>query len=287
MSGPLAGLRVLVPRPASGSADAEAALREAGAEPVVVPLVRTEPVDDPTALDAALADLRAGRYAWLAVTSAAAVGALVGRALESAEPLGDVVGRTRVAAVGPATARALATVGVTADLVGGSGARALAEAWPAPEPAGARVLFARGDLAGPELVDGLRAAGWAVDDVVAYRTVPAGPAPDEVVAEWREGSIAAALLTSPSTVRALASRLGPPPAGVLLACIGPTTADAARAAGLPVAVVAPERTVTALVGALAGAHARASSVAAPVATAPAEPARSTAASADPEPKETP
>lgn len=253
MTGPLAGLRVLVPRPASGSADAEAALRAVGAEPVVVPLVRTEAIDDPAVLDAAMTDLRAGRYTWLAVTSAAAVGALVGRALESAEALGDVVGTTRVAAVGPATARALATVGVTADLVGTSGARALAEVWPRPDVAGARVLFARGDLAGPDLVDGLRAGGWAVDDVVAYRTVPAGPAPDDVVAAWRDGSISAALLTSPSTVRALAARLGPAPAGTLLACIGPTTADAARDAGLPVAVVAPERTMTALVGALADA----------------------------------
>lgn len=278
MTGPLEGLRVLVPRPASGSADAEAALRAAGAEPVVVPLVRTEAVDDPTVLDVALADLRAGRYAWLAVTSAAAVGALVGRALESAEALGDVVGRTKVAAVGPATARALATVGVTADLVGTSGARALADAWPTPDVAGARVLFTRGDLAGPELVDGLRAGGWAVDDVVAYRTVPAGPAPDDVVAAWRDGSIAAALLTSPSTVRALAARLGPPPSGTLLACIGPTTADAARDAALPVAVVAPERTMTALVGALADAVAADLDVATPGPTAP--------DAADLDPKET-
>lgn len=251
--GPLTGVRVLVPRPAAGSADAEAALRAAGAEPVVVPLVRTEAVDDPTSVDAALADLRAGRYTWLAVTSAAAVGALVGRALESAEALGDVVGRTKVAAVGPATARALAAVGVTADLVGTSGARALAQAWPHPGGEDGRVLFARGDLAGPELVDGLRVRGWAVDDVVAYRTVPAGPAPDDVLAAWRDGSVAAALLTSPSTVRALAARLGPPPSGTLLACIGPTTADAARAAGLPVSVVAPLRTMESLVGALADA----------------------------------
>lgn len=279
MTGPLEGLRVLVPRPASGSADAEAALRAAGAEPVVVPLVRTEAVDDPTVLDSALSDLRAGRYAWLAVTSAAAVGALVGRALESAEALGDVVGRTKVAAVGPATARALATVGVTADLVGTSGARALADAWPRPETAGARVLFTRGDLAGPELVDGLRAGGWAVDDVVAYRTVPAGPAPDDVVGAWRDGSIAAALLTSPSTARALAARLGPPPSGTLLACIGPTTADAARDAGLPVAVVAPERTMTALVGALAEVVAADLDAAAP--PAPAAPD-----AADIDPKET-
>ena len=283
MTGPLTGLRVLVPRPASGSADAEAALRAAGAEPVVVPLVRTEAVDDPTALDGAMDALRAGRYAWVAVTSAAAVGALVGRALETAEPLGTVVGRTKVAAVGPATARALATVGVTADLVGTSGARALAEAWPLPEAAGARVLFARGDLAGPELVDGLRTRGWAVDDVVAYRTVPAGPAPDDVVAAWRDGSIAAALLTSPSTVRALAARLGPPPGGTLLACIGPTTADATRDAGLPVAVVAPERTMTALVGALADAVAAAQDGAP---SAPAAPV-GRPQGLDPDPKETP
>ena len=72
-------------------------------------------------------------------------------------------------------------------------------------------------------------------------------------------------------------RSSPPPEGVLLACIGPTTADAARAAGLPVAVVAPERTMTALVSTLA------SAVAARAAGAGGEPGDPVT----PEPKETP
>jgi uroporphyrinogen-III synthase len=253
IAGPLAGWRVLVPRPVAGSSPAAVALAAVGAEAVLVPLVETVPPEDPAGLDDTLLALGAGWYGWLVVTSAAAVPALVARAAvaETTLPALVTTGAVKVAAVGPGTARALRETGVEPDLVprGESTAAALVRAWPAPgdQP---RVLFPRGDLAAPTLADGLRARGWRVDDVVAYRTVPAAPPPDDVRAAWSDGSIRAALLTSASTVRELDARLGAPPAGTLLVAIGPTTAAEAARLGLPLAGIAAAQTMTGLVAAL-------------------------------------
>src|SRR5690606_9464978 len=91
---PLHGLRVLVPRPVAGTSPAAVALGAAGAEPVVVPLIETVPPEDPTELDDTLLALGAGWYAWLVLTSAAAVPVLVDRATEVDAPLGELVRRT-------------------------------------------------------------------------------------------------------------------------------------------------------------------------------------------------
>ncbi|WP_456826235.1 uroporphyrinogen-III synthase [Cellulomonas sp. P5_E12] len=251
---PLTGWRVLVPRPAAGHSAAVVALAAAGAEAVVVPLIETVPPEDPTELDDALLALESGWYGWLVVTSAAAVPVLVDRAQESAGSLGQLLadGGVRVAAVGPGTARALREAGVEPSLVprGSSTSRALVDAWPAPSPP-ARVLFPRGDLAAPTITDGLRARGWDVTDVVAYRTVPAAPPPADVREAWADGTIHAALLTSASTVRELAARMGPPPSSTLMIGIGPSTAAEAARLGLPLAGIATEQTMLGMVDALA------------------------------------
>ncbi|MBO3102478.1 uroporphyrinogen-III synthase [Cellulomonas fengjieae] len=250
---PLAGWRVLVPRPAAGRSPAVVALAAAGAEAVVVPLIETVPPEDPTELDDALLALESGWYGWLVLTSAAAVPVLVDRAQATAGGLAQLLadGHVRVAAVGPGTARTLRDVGVEPALVprGASTSRALVDAWPEPtEPA--RVLFPRGDLAATTVTDGLRQRGWDVTDVVAYRTVPAAPPPAEVRESWSDGTIRAALLTSASTVRELAARLGPPPTSTFLIGIGPSTAAEAARLGLPLAGVATEQTMLGMVDAL-------------------------------------
>jgi len=241
---PLTGWRVLVPRPTAGRSPAVVALAAAGAEAVVVPLIETTAPQDITPLDDTLLALEAGWYDWLAVTSAAAVRILVERGLST--------NGARVAAVGPGTARALRDAGITVDLVpsGQSTAQALVEQFPAPSGR-ARVLFPRGDLAAPTLADGLRARGWQVDDVVAYRTVSAQAPSAEIREAWVDGTIRGALLTSASTVRELNTQLGPPPTSTLLVGIGPTTAAEAARLGLPLAGVATEQTMTGLVDALA------------------------------------
>ncbi|MEN1973768.1 MULTISPECIES: uroporphyrinogen-III synthase [unclassified Cellulomonas] len=251
----LAGLRVLVPRETAGPDPLVIALRAAGAEPVVVPLIQTVPPHDPTELDDALLALEVGYYGWVAVTSAAAVPVLVDRAEETGHTLAGLLEDVRVAAVGGSTARALRDAGIRVDLVpaGRSSAVALLAAWP---PAGAepqRVLLPLGDLAAPTLADGLAARGWPVDVVTTYRTVP-GPAPEPPVRDaWATGGVDAVLLTSGSTARNLLTMLGAPPAGTLVCCIGESTAAEARRVGLSVAAVAGHQTPGDLVAALAAA----------------------------------
>lgn len=253
---PLAGLRVLVPRATEGPDPLVIALHAAGAEPVVVPLIQTVPPEDPTELDDVLLAVESGYYAWVAITSAAAVPVLVDRADETDQVLSEVLSATTVAAVGGSTARALREAGVEVGLVprGRSSAAALLAAWPPADSVDAgerRVLLPLGDLASDTLADGLRAHGWEVDVVTTYRTVP-GPAPEpETRAAWREGRIDAVLLTSGSTARNLVTMLGAPADGTLVCCIGASTTAEALRAGLPVHAVAEDQTPAGLVAALA------------------------------------
>jgi uroporphyrinogen III methyltransferase/synthase len=120
-----------------------------------------------------------------------------------------------------------------------------------PSPGGGRVLFPRATEARAVLAPGLRAKGWHVDEVEAYRTVTAGPA-DGATAEVLESAASADVITfsSPSTIAAyLALSAGRVPPFV--ACIGPVTAAAAREAGLSVDAVAGVPTATGLVDAVA------------------------------------
>jgi uroporphyrinogen-III synthase len=143
-----------------------------------------------------------------------------------------------VAAVGPATADALRRAGVESDLVPAEhSARGLVEEFPDAPGAGggARpVLFPSGDLAPATIPDGLGQKGWEVRRVEAYRTV-ARTAPEPALLE-RVAAADAVTLSATSAVHAfLALRTPegrPVAAPAHVVCIGPTTAAAARAAGL-------------------------------------------------------
>ncbi len=237
---PLAGVSVVVTRPRGQSEGLVAALEEAGAAVVVLPVIAVADPLDPGALESAAG--RAGGYDWIVFTSAHAVDRFVGLLRDGRDLAG-----VRLAAVGPATAAALAARHLVADLVPEqSTGEGLVAAL--PEPVG-RVLFPRAAEAREELASGLRARGWVVDEVVAYRTVAAGDV-DGVDPAVVEAAVVADVITfsSPSTVdRYLELSGGRVPAFV--ACIGPVTADAARAAGLVVDLVATEHTAAGLVDA--------------------------------------
>jgi uroporphyrinogen III methyltransferase/synthase len=253
--GPLAGMSVVVTRPRGQSEALVSALAEAGAAVVVLPVIAVPAAADDQALTEAAG--RVGEYDWVVFTSANAVERFV-PLLRDGRSLAGV----RLAAVGPATTTALAERHLVADLVPAvATAAGLVEAMPGasgpPEaPAVGRVLFPRAADARDVLAPGLRAKGWVVDEVEAYRTVTAGPA-DGATADALAAAIAADAVTfsSPSTVThflALAGGKVPP----LVACIGPVTAEAARQAGLVVDAVAAEPTPAGLVDALAAAAAR-------------------------------
>ena len=107
-----------------------------------------------------------------------------------------------------------------------------------------RVLLPASALADPALADGLRRAGWEVEQVAAYTTVTADAhdLPPDLERTWATGGVDAVVLTAPSTTRAVLELLGPPPRGTGLVAIGATTAAAAHELSLPVAATAPSPT---------------------------------------------
>lgn len=248
---PLAGLRVLIPRVGSRPSGLGALLEAEHALLEAVSLLTFSPPEDVAVLDQAVLTLSVGAYDWVGFTSVTAVDAVIDRAAALSVP--PVAAGTRVAAVGPATAAALGRAGIGVDLIpdrGGSAA-ALVALWPAGP---ASVLLPQSAIAAPTLADGLAARGLRVWTVVAYRTRPCPP-PATVAAELAAGGFDAVLLTSPSTVAALAG--SPVAAGTLIGVIGPSTAAAATAAGLSVGYIAADPTEPALVAGLVRAAASA------------------------------
>jgi uroporphyrinogen III methyltransferase/synthase len=238
---PLFGQTVVVTRPESQASTLADALRDEGAEVVVLPVIEIEdPADGGTALADALAQVQ--EYDWLVLTSAnGAHRVLAG--LPDARALGGV----KVAAIGPGTAAALAEGNIRADLVPERFvAEGLLEAFPDP-PDGGRVLLARAAVARHTLPDGLREAGWDVDVVEAYRTVPAAPGAELLDAAAKADVVT---FTSASTVERFLEVAGRDRVPPTVACIGPITADTARDLELTVDVEAEVHTIPGLVAAL-------------------------------------
>jgi len=96
------------------------------------------------------------------------------------------------------------------------------------------VLFPCGTLAVDEVSQGLTRAGLVVETLHVYETL-LQPLNDAALNAFGRG-VDAVLLYSPSAARSLSSS-GVDLEGVQIVCVGPTTAEAARSAGLSVSAV--------------------------------------------------
>jgi uroporphyrinogen-III synthase len=207
-------MRVIVTRPRAQAGPVADALREAGFEPVVCPLIELEPIDD--------GPIEVAGYDWVVVTSANGAEQLVRR---------HVGYLPRVAAIGGATAATLATFGIGADFVPTTATQeALVAEFPRPP---GRILFVAAEEA-----RGLIVAELGADFRPVYRTRRLRPDPPP------EGDLV--LLASPSAADAfVALRLDLP-----VVTIGPQTTAAARRHGAQVAAEARTQDVAGLVDAV-------------------------------------
>jgi uroporphyrinogen-III synthase len=193
----LAGGTVILTREVEDNAALAARLRGRSAEVIELPCVRVEPLEDPRALAEALASLREDD--WLVLTSRHGADAVA------------AFGPTRapVAAIGRATAERSRAHGFRVEFepTVASGER-LAEELP---ERGGIALLARSDRALPDLPRGLRERGFAVREVVAYRTV-AEVRGDvaRVSAVLASGEPVAVLFHSPSAVAGMLSAIDAP-----------------------------------------------------------------------------
>jgi uroporphyrinogen III methyltransferase/synthase len=240
--------RVLVTRAVDQAAELVSALRDAGLDPIEVPAISIEFEPPRGDLDAAAGLLHT--YRWVVITSSNGARAI----LKTAERILTELGAPSWAAIGPATRRVLEQEGIEVAHQP-SQSSGITMAVELPVVVGDRILVVRGDLADEELAVALRARGAEVDDVIAYRTREAPERSRAVLrAAATDGAIAAVVFTSGSTVRGLVS-LGRAESidvhSMPAACIGPETADEARAAGFQILAISPAPDSPALAAATA------------------------------------
>jgi len=247
----LTNKRILITRARAQAVKFANALAAQGAQPVIFPVIEIVPAEDMSALDRALQTL--DEYDWLVLTSVHGVNAFFNRL----EALGikRLTPRLRVAAVGPRTARAVSERGAWVEhmpdeyvpeaMLPGFGSNIY----------GKRFLLPQSNLARTVLASEIRSAGGLVNEVIAYRTVPAEPDASEVNA-LRSG-VDIITFTSPSTVHNfvdIVRKKGLDPLNLpgspVYACIGPVTKRAAEEAGLVTPLVANQYTSDGLVEAI-------------------------------------
>ncbi len=194
-------------------------LARLGLDAVAMPVTQTVPPPDPGALSLALED----EYDAIVVASARAAAAIAA----AGTPHGEVW------AVGPATLRALADAGIGATYPAGAhDGESLARAIVASRSMrGKRVLVPRSETGRAEAATVLLVAGAEVVEVIAYRTIAAGPVDIDVL---RDSAVC--VVFAPSQVSALTSQVRLADMLTRFVAIGETTAAALRAVGVKPAV---------------------------------------------------
>jgi uroporphyrinogen-III synthase len=250
----LAGRRVVVTRAREQAGDLVRALEDRGAEAVVAPVIRIQPLENLGPLRAALGGLSA--YRWVVFTSQNTVQIVCDRLVAWGITPRAFAG-TSIAAIGTATANALRQRGLVPALVPDEFvAEALAEALLRREGAalaGARVLIPSAEDAREALAAALQRQGAAVESLPVYRTVPAQADLRGLAGEIAAGRIDAVTFTASSTVRCFVDLIGRDAATsdrFVAATIGPVTAGTARELGLREIIEAEPHTVPGLVEAL-------------------------------------
>lgn len=248
---PLFGKRVLITRTRSQASRLRANLEDAGAWCVEFPAISIVPVSDPAPIDNALK--RLSEYDWVTISSSNGARGMHAR-MDALGLDGRAFAGVKVAAVGPATGVAVRQeLGITPDLVPEEYVSdAVLEEMKALGMDGKHVLVVGSDIGRDVLPDGLEALGATVDRVVGYETKAPADSSDQLRAAFDEPGLDVITFTSSSGVDNLVDLAGGPELinGAVTACMGPITAERARERGLRVDIVAPERTMESLSGAI-------------------------------------
>lgn len=254
---PLFGKRVLVTRSRHQASVLSSLLAEHGAEPIEMPTIATAEMPHYWDLDRAITNL--SDYQWVILTSANGVEAFFNRVRAQGMDAREFKG-IKLCAIGPATAAALAKCGLMADFTPPVyTVEGIIAGFKDKDIRGSRILIPRAELADGGLVERLSDMGAYVEQISAYRVVPATD--DAAVARGKqllsEGKIDIVTFASSSTVRNLVAFLddkGKCLESTTIACIGPVTAATARELGLRVDIVAQESTVPGLIDAILKAY---------------------------------
>ena len=248
---PLFGKRILVTRARHQASALSRLLSECGAQPIELPAIDIQAIDNTDELDRAISNL--AHYHWILFTSVNGIAAFFQR-LYKLSLDSRALANLKIGSIGPATASALERKGIIPDYVPEVyTSQGVVAGLKSQDIAGQRFLLPRADIADKELRRGISQLGAEVHEVATYRTVPA----TETISRAREmllsGEIDVITFTSSSTVSNLAAAFNGEKLEInsaKVACIGPKTAETAAGAGLNVDIIAAEQTIAGLVAAI-------------------------------------
>ncbi len=252
---PLFGKRVLVTRARTQASALSKLLAERGAQPIELPAIEIQSVNDPTELDQAISELPG--FNWVIFTSANGVEAVWDRLVVlgyDARQFGSV----KIGAIGPATAEILAEHGLYPDFMPVEyTSKGILEGLSERDIKGSRILLPRADIAPKDLTEGLIGLGSEPVEVIAYLTKPSAEVAEKAKQMLLDGEIDIITFASSSTVTNLIQSLGDDwqaAQKAKIACIGPVTAATTKSVGLTVDIMANEQTIPGLVTAIEEAY---------------------------------
>jgi uroporphyrinogen III methyltransferase/synthase len=240
----LIGRRVAITRAHAQAAELSHKLAERGAIPVHFPTVEVTSLAS-AALEEAVRVV--SQFVWIAFSGAPAVEAFWAR-LAAAGVDERVLQHQRFIALGKGAARALTRHGPLAESVVEENTIAASVERMGDVRGQWMLMLQAGEFREPFALE-LAACGMVVREVAAYRTRPHS-ADASGLAELRRG-VDVITFAEPVAAVNFAALAGREAMGsATVACIGPVTAQAARAMGLPVNVIAGTPTVDGLIEAL-------------------------------------
>ena len=256
---PLAGITVVVTRAASQADELTTVLEGFGAKVLACPTIEIRALENYERLDEALDHLYG--YDWLILTSTNGVEFFLKR-LEQRGMRVDDLDEIKVCAIGQRTAEKLHDTHVHVDVVPSHSTAegvfaTLSEfVGGADHMHGLNILLPRALVGREHLPNALEAAGARVDVVPAYQTVVPENFDRGKLGAMLAGSGDCIAFTSPSTIKNLAKLfdshdLGKTLPGVVIACIGPVTSNAAIEYGLRVDIQPEQFTSSALAQSIA------------------------------------
>jgi uroporphyrinogen III methyltransferase/synthase len=230
---PLHGRKILVPRSRGQRSRLARTLRARGAEVIEFPRMVVRPPSSKGALRAALWTI--DEYDWVLFTSPTAVERFWDAAVDGGLDARRFT-KQKFACLGAATIAALRQRGLRADIAERSfvPARLAAALARSSGLVGRAVLFPRNVGPQSHLTTRLTSAGARVHEVAAYREEIEAGRTEAMRQQLRSGDVSVVAFTSSQTVRHFTACHGTDVGDATVAVIGPATAKAARAAGLPV-----------------------------------------------------
>ncbi|WP_366921949.1 uroporphyrinogen-III C-methyltransferase [Metallumcola ferriviriculae] len=250
---PLFGKRILISRPVHQAAGFAEMIETLGGEPYIFPVIDIVKPSDSSPLDNAIDKVE--QFDWVVFTSVNGVNHFFRAMWEKKKDI-RCLAEAKICAIGPKTAAAVEKKGLLVDYMPEEYvAEAVIEGMKDYGLKGMKVLLPRADIARQVLPEKLMEMGALVEEVTAYETVTGSGDPDKLLQLLSQGKLHVVTFTSSSTVRNFLSKLPRQRADellkdVIIACIGPITAETARKMGLTVHIEAEEYTIDGLLAAI-------------------------------------